>query len=155
MRREVPLSTQGSLYLFLMLKQRYRSHVRRQLTDVCFQKCSKESKEREMYVHMYVCIHVSVAGVISNTCCSGRSNKIHFSHMSCTLTTGTRGGMEATRGSARCQEVTHKRSFGRSLVTTNQFRLCSCCAHSLGCCKKLAPSLIKSLIAGRTGQIVA
>lgn len=67
-RREGPLSTQRSLYLFLMLKQRYSSHVRCQLTDVCFQKCSKESKEREMYVHMYVCIHVSAAGVISNTC---------------------------------------------------------------------------------------
>lgn len=35
---ERALSTQGILHLLLMLKQRYSSHVRYQLTDVCFQK---------------------------------------------------------------------------------------------------------------------
>lgn len=77
-------------------------------------------------------------------------------HMSCMLT--LRGRREQKHvtiwGHMRVnwfQEVRHKWSFGHSTVTTNKFRLYSCRAHSLGCCKTLALGLIKTLITKRTG----
>ena len=89
--------------------------------------------------------------------CSGSSHKIHISHrallqMSCMLTlpenTWLFGG---TLGSTGVRKSHTDGSFGCSIVTANQFRLYSCCAHSLGCCWTLAPGLIKTLIAERTG----
>lgn len=56
----------------------------------------------------------------------------------------------------QCQEVrTANESFGRSTVTALKLRLRACRAHSHGCCKTLAPGLIKTLITERRRQIAA
>lgn len=140
-----------SLHLLLMLKQRYSSHVRCQLTDICFQRASSNNP----------CVWDSL--VMKKLCmcpcmCWQQAILMKYifhtlQHMSCILTVPGGGWQKhvTVKRHTRinwCQKVTNKWSCGCGLlVMTNQFRLYSWCAQSFGYCKTLAPSLIKILIA--------
>lgn len=168
--REGPLSTH-LLHLLLTLKQIYCSHASCQLTDVYFEKSGSNNpsvserlvwgrRQRKLWP-VSVCMCMCQQQVWFSPLFSWN---IYFTqgmqYMSCMLTLRGRrkqkhvtiwGHMRVNR----FQEVRHKWSFGHSTVTTNKFRLYSCRAHSLGCCKTLALGLIKTLITERTGQLAA
>lgn len=114
----------------------------------------------------------SVTCVCVCTCASSRCdfspprsehlNEIHFSHGECRThflhANTARATGTATRDSAEAHEAKvvsgsqdANGSFGRSTVTARKLRLCSCRAHSHGCCKTLAPGLIKTLIIWASG----
>lgn len=156
--REGPLSTH-LLHLLLTLEQISCSHVSCQLTGVYFQRSRSNNlrlTERLRAKKSMICVHLPASGAIFTT---GGSHEIHISHRECStscmlmLPGGTQ--RKAHKGVNWCQKVRHKWSFGQSNATSNKFRLYSCCAHSLGCCKTLALALIKTLITERTGQIAA
>lgn len=163
--------------LLLMLEQRYSCHVKCQLTDVCIQMYSRSNPSvskrflhdegmRRSEKYAGTCVYVLAAGVIPTTVFwQFLSNTVHISqtalrrmpHM--LMLPGGCGQKHATvwrqTGVDWRHKVIPKRSFGRSLVMTNQSSPSSCCAHPIGCCKTLALILIKTLTTGRADQMVA
>lgn len=173
--REGPLSTHLP-HLLPALKQIYCGHVSCQLPGVFSQKSDGNnqsvseslswSRRQRKAWHVCVFAHVPAAGVIFHRRALSTSHEIHISHGECrthflhantarVTGTGTRDSAEAHEAKVVSGSQDANGSFGRSTVTAHKLRLCSCRAHSHGCCKTLAPGLIKTLITERRGQMAA
>lgn len=134
-------------------------------TRVC-PRASRGAEGRGKAWHVCVFAHVLAAGVIFHRRALNTSHEIHISHRECRthflhantarLTeTGTRDSAEAHEAKVVSGSQDANGSFDRSTVTAHKLGLCSCRAHSHGCCKTLAPGLIKTLITERQGQMAA